>query len=839
MLKRFITLLSFFIFYITMVSAQSTMTDEQVAQYVLTENQKGTSHDEIIKKLISRGVSVEQLQRIKSKYEKQNKGSVMGAKDITGTSELESRMRKNNGEKKRDAAVMRKESFEDRDKRRILSKKQREQLKLEQEDSYYQNLDFLLIDSITSFDDFFEKETYKNKKTGKEIFGHNIFSKKNLTFEPEMNISVPEDYVLGPGDQVIIDVWGASQKTLFSEVSPEGIVNVEGYGPLSVSGMTLPEANRYLMNTLGRIYENSQVKLTIGQTKTITVNVMGEVVAPGTYTLSAFSTVFHALYMAGGPNEIGSLRNIQVFRNNKLISTVDVYDYILRGRLSGNIRLMTNDVVLVGPYLNLVEISGKVKRPMIYEMKDSESVGTLIDFAGGFMGDAYQDNIRLIRKQGDEMSVYSINEAQWKSFLLNDCDSLFVDSVLERYSNMVNVKGAVRRPGMYDIAAASTVRQLIEIAGGLQEDAMKTRAVLHRKNKDNTLKVISLDLEGILDRKQPDLILYNEDVLFIPGLADLQNARTVSIYGEILYPGKYQHADSMTIEDLILQAGGLLDASSLVKVDVSRRMRDRKALTSENTVALTYSFALKDGFVVDGTSGFVLQPYDEVFVRKSPGYVEQEHVLAEGEVAFSGIYTINKKNYRLTDLIRDAGGLNLDAYSTGARLERVLTESEKLKQLSMMKLLTGKDSLNMDEIELANTKYIGINLDKALENPGNDRWDIVLHAGDRLYIPKFDNTVTISGAVMYPNTIVFKEGAKLDYYINQAGGFKQDAYKKKVFAINMNGTVSRVRRAKDIQPGSQIVVPIRRRNRLMNFTEILSLSTASATIATAIATLVK
>lgn len=821
--------------------AQSTMTDEQVMQYVLSETQKGTSQTEIVTKLMSQGVSFEQIQRLRTKYTKETDGSVLGAQDLTGVS----RLRQNNGSgvKQEGTGFMKKGNGLAEPDVNSMSALQRQQYIQQQQSLYLNGLGFVLPDSMSMFN-MYNYDGYRQIESpehSKRIFGHDIFSQTMLTFEPEMNIPAPADYLLGAGDLVFIDVTGASQFSFNGEISPEGFVHVEGFGPVKVGGLTIAQANSQLRKTLGRFFKESEIVLTVGQTKTITVNVMGEVMHPGTYTLSAFATVFHALYMAGGANDIGTLRAIKVYRDNRLISTIDLYDFILNGKLAGNVRLASNDVIVVGPYESLVQISGKVKRPMYYEMRPTESVATLLAYSGGFTGDAYRDHIRLIRKNSGQKEVFSINEFEAETFRVADGDSLFVDSVLDRYANMVEIKGAVFRPGMYQVGnQITTVRQLVEQAGGLTEDAFLARAVMHRRKKDRSLEVLPIALGQVMNHELPDITLRNEDVLYIPSLKDIQDEKKLSIYGEVYYPGVYHFADNTTVEDLILQAGGLKDAASLVKVDVSRRLRNAKAEETSSVIAETFSFALKDGFVVEGTPGFVLQPFDEVFVRKSPGYVEQNHVTIEGEVAFEGIYTLSNKGQRLSDLLEMAGGLTQEAYPKGARLIRTLTDAERLKQQSMKKFIVSKDSAELRKFDLNQVRYVGINLDKAIEHKGSDEWDLVLQDGDKLIIPQYTNTVTINGEVLYPNTVAYMPGKGLDYYINQAGGFSVKARRKKVFAVNLNGTVTRVRRSKDIQPGCEIVVPTKEdRKRAVSLTEILSIGTTAAALGTMISTLVK
>lgn len=823
------------------VWAQTGMTDNQVMQYMIKETERGTPRQEIVTNLIERGVSIEQIRRIKKKYEKQNDGSVIGARDISG-SKGKNRLRSNNGDKKEElkGSYQRKQERKEIDKS-SLSEKQRKKLEREEKSEYMDEMDELLPDSLDQWDfpeDDFYKEKDKEKKI--KIFGHNIFNNRKLSFEPNMNIATPQDYRLGPGDEVYIDIWGASQERFESTVSPEGTINIESYGPVQVDGLTVAQANQRLRNSLGGRYAGSRIKLTVGQTKTITVDVMGEVKVPGTYTLSAFSTVFNALYMAGGINEIGTLRNIKIFRKGRQISTCDVYDYILNGNMKGNVRLSAGDVIVVGPYDCLVNITGKVKRPMYYEMKSKESIGTLIKYAGGFTGDAYQGSINLIRKSGGMLSVYSIDDFERNSFQVADGDSVSVDSTLQRYRNMVEIKGAVNRPGMFQVDGnITTIRQLIEAAGGLTEDAFTARGTIHRRKADRTLEVIAVDIAGIMNHSVADIALKNEDVFFVPSQKLMQEERILTINGEVNYPGEYEFAENTTIEDFILQAGGLKDAASMVKVDISRRMRNQDATRSSSQVAESFSLSLKDGFVIDGTPGFILQPFDEVFVRRSPGYIEQQHVKVEGEIAFAGSYVLTNKGMRLSDLVKAAGGITKEAYALGAHLERTLTPAEKVKQQTLLKFAVSGDSVDMRKLDLGDTQRVGINLEEALKNPGSNQWDIVLRDGDRLVIPQYNNTVSINGQVMYPNTVAYRDKAKLSYYIEQAGGYGQRAKSKRVFAVNMNGMVTRIRSAKDITPGCTILVPSKQRRKGMSFGEILSLGTMTATLGTVIATLVK
>ena len=664
-----------------------------------------------------------------------------------------------------------------------------------------------------------------------------------MTFEPAMNIATPQNYLVGPGDQIIVDVYGASQRTVSETVSPDGTITIPGYGPIQLAGLSVSAAKEKLRSTLGSRYASSRINMTVGQTRSILINVMGEVKVPGTYTLSAFATVFHALYMAGGINDLGTLRNIKVFRGGHQISTVDIYDYILNGRMTGNVRLQDNDVIIVGPYDALVEIEGNVKRPMFYEMRKNESVSTLLKYAGGFSGNAYKKSVRLLRKTGRLKSVYNVEEFDMSSFQVDDGDVVSVDSILDRYENMVEVKGAIFRPGLYQLGnEINSVRSLIQHAEGVTEDAFTNRGVMHRLKEDRTLEVIPVDVKGILAGTSPDIPLKNEDVLFIPTQSDLQQQRTLTIHGEVMYPGPYQYADNETLEDLILQAGGLTDAASTAKVDVSRRIVDPKATTSSKVIAKTYSFSLKDGFVIDGTPGFVLEPYDEVYVRRSPGYQAQRNITVSGEVLFEGEQTLSSKTQRLTDAIKAAGGVTPEAYVKGARLERRLNDDERARRSFLLKQLqsqiSGSDSVAMNQLDLGDTYTVGIYLDKALENPGSE-YDVVLREGDNLIVPEYNGTVKISGNVMYPNTVVYHAGKNYKYYINQAGGYGNHAKKSKTWVIYQNGTMAQVGHGAKIEPGCEIVVPTKPKSDPARTQQWISIAQSVFSMAAMVTILIK
>lgn len=833
MKKVFFYLFLFFVCGLEL-HAQSSMSDEQVMKMILKEQKAGTSQSQIVTKLIQNGVDISQIRRLKAKYERYKGNKGMGNLTDENLPQTDDRLRKNNAKEKdsKEKDFSNLKLQDTKEKIKTYDKKNNNFLEMENELGT-----FMPTDSIKLLKELLAERDKEKRK----VFGRDIFNNKELSFEPNMNISTPQKYVLGTGDAVIIDIYGASQKTINSTVSPDGDITIEGFGPVKVAGLTVEQANARLKNQLGARYSSSKIRLTVGQTKTIMINVMGEVSTPGTYTLSAFATVFHALYMAGGVNDLGTLRNIKVYRQNKLVSVVDIYDYILNGKLTGNIRLTDNDVIVVGPYDCLVTVTGKVKRPMIYEMKKNESVGTLLKYAGGFTGDAYRKAVRLLRKTGRELSVYNVGEFDFNTFHIADGDSIGVDSILNRYENKIEIKGAVFRPGFYNIGKdIHSVRTLIEHAEGLTEDAFTNRAIIHRMKEDRTLEVIAIDVKGILKGTVADIPLKKNDVLFIPTKSESQTQKTLTIHGEVHYPGVYVYADNETLEDLVLQAGGLKDKASTVKVDVSRRIVNPKALSTDSLISHTFTFALKDGFVIDGTSGFTLLPFDEVYVRKSPGYSEQQNVEVVGNVMFAGTYTLSTKNERLSDIIKKAGGVTDLAYVKGARLERRITPDERLRMNTVLKMAerqnSKKDSLDTKKLNIGDTYFVGIELDKALKEPGGDA-DIVLREHDRIIVPEFNGTVKISGEVMYPNTVSFEKNKSVRWYINQAGGWGNRAKRNHTYIIYMNGTVAKKSYKTKVRPGCEIVVPTKPEKGGNSLAQWLSIGTSVASIATMVATM--
>ena len=787
-----------------------SMSDTQILQYVMQQKKLGKSESDIATELLKKGATLEQIQNMRQKYAKQLEQHSM-AGEADKAIDAASRMRQNNAPDQADQ-----QGFQQQVKQNVP--------------------DNMLYGEQTGqpagTEYFGVGET-----SGKRVFGRDIFNNKNLTFEPVMNIATPQNYVLGPGDQLIVDVYGDTQRSEQLTVSPDGDVNVPEYGPIHVAGLSVSAAQNKVRSHLGTYYESSDIKVTVGQTRTILVNVMGEVKAPGTYTLSAFATVFHALYMAGGVSDLGTLRNIKVYRQGRQISVVDVYEFILNGRLAGNVRLQDNDVVQVGPYESIVDIAGRVKRPMAYELRKNESLATLLKYSGSFANDAYKKSLRVFRKNGRMKSVFNVEEFEMPEFKMFDGDSVEVDSIIDRFENTVEVKGAIFRPGMYQLGEkVNSVRSLIEAADGLTEEAMLSRAVIRRMKPNRTQEVLTVDLKGIIEGTAADVPLENEDILFIPTQAVHQNLRTLSIDGEVIFPGTYEYAEKMTVEDLILQAGGLTDNASTVKVDVARRMIDPEATTSTMEIAKTYSFSIKPGFEFDGDKSFTLQPYDAVSVRRSPVSVEPFRVRVEGEIAFEGYYTLEQKNQRLSDVVKAAGGVIPGAYVRGARLVRNMNEDELARRDELIKMARqsaaadAKDSLSLEQLATETTYLVGIHLDEALANPGCDE-DVELQDGDRLVIPRYNRTVKISGDVQKSNTVAFKNKKNYKYYISQAGGYGKRARKSHTYILYQNGTIAKASKG-DIEPGCEIVVPTKGPKDPNQITQWLGIGTSAASLAT-------
>lgn len=789
--------------FIALCSVQANaqaMSDKAVIQYAKNGVNQGKSQKQLYQELLLKGVTKDQMLRIKEEYERQQ------AKTNEVRAEQKADTQRVNPEKRDDS-----------------EKAQNNNMR--------------------------EAAPVGNIK----VFGRDIFNNSNLTFEPSLNIATPVDYRLGPGDQLVIEVWGASQANITQKVTPDGYITIPDVGPIQVNGLTVQAASNKIRAKLSKIYSgmgttnvdlSTDVKVSLGQIRTIQVNIMGEVAQPGTYALSSFSTVFHALYKAGGISQLGSLRNIKVVRGGRTVATVDVYDYILHGRSHSDIRLQEGDVILASPYDALVLVKGKIKRPMYYEMKRTESIRTLIDYAGGFTNDAYTSAVTVERNDEKERTICSVDDMNYGVFKVKDGDVVSVGAILDRYNNRIEIKGAVYRPGFYELGKEiSTVRDLITKADGLLEDAFTNRAVLHRENLDKTLEIISVNVKGVLDGTEPDITLQRNDVLFIPSKYDLEAKGTIEISGEVYSPGIFPYAENTKLEDLIIMAGGLTESASKVRVDIARRLNDPNSTKKQKEISKMFSFAVKDGFVVEGDPGFILEPYDQVFVRRSPGYTPKVNVSITGEVEFEGSYALNERNERLSDLIARAGGLTGFAYLKGARLERQLSEEEYLQAKELLTMvasnnqISGNDSIIIPAV--SRTYTVAIDLEKIMSNP-HSSLDPVLQDGDAVIIPQLMTTVQVTGSVRKPNSVVYNPDMKLKDYISEAGGYAERARKSGTFILYPNGHIKELGRnasAKEIVGGAKIIVPQKSKSQ-WNLGTTLSSITTSVSMLAVIASLI-
>ena len=808
------------------------MTDDQIIEYVTKGMSAGKSQAQIARELLANGVRINQLQQLKNRLQ--------GDMSITGTSGIEQMTSVNETRLRTgDAASGLGDAASGFGGSASMSP-----LSLMGTNSVFGYSDPLFGGSSLFGESYLPLIDSSMLEYYKPIYGHQIFNSPALSFEPNENLPTPANYKLGPGDEIIIDVWGASEVSVRQVISPDGDVVISQIGPIYLSGLTVQEAEKKLRKAISVKYDiddenaSSDIRVSLGQMRSIRVNIMGEVSTPGSYRMSSFASLFHALYNAGGITSIGSLRDIKVLRNGREIASADIYEFLFNGKLSTDIRLQEDDVIVVPPYSVLVSVEGEMKRPMYYELKKGETLSDLIKYAGGFTGNAYTGELQIVRGTGRVHTMLSVPEEAYASTAMEDGDVVTAGAILDRFDNRVEVKGAVYREGMYELSdRVSTVRRLVTVAEGVKDDAFLSRALLTRRKDDFTFEMISLDLEGILQGRIADVALMPDDVLFIPSKYEITERGDFTIRGMVAHPGKYPYVENMTVEDLILQAGGLQDGASAVKIEIARRKKDPKSTEQTSSLGDIFIFDMRDGYVVDNGEKFYLEPYDVVQVRRSPAYQPQRNVTVEGEVVFSGDYSLIHKNERLSDIIKRAGGVTNDAYVHGARLIRKLNDDEIAMRDAMVKMASrsaGRDSVSTASLNLADTYTVGIELDKALENPGSD-FDMVLREGDRLVIPEKVSTVRIDGAVMYPNTVLYQSGKKLKYYISQAGGYANRAKRGKAYIIYMNGTVARVNRSKGasmMEPGCEIIIPRKPNGSGMSLAEILSISTTAASLGT-------
>lgn len=780
----------------------AAMTDDQVIAYIKSAAAAGKSDKQIGEELMAKGVTPEQAERIKARVEAKSTSE----RDVT-----DQKLGASRAERRHNAA----------------------------NDLSDQTLDEVGREVDKGSD---------NTVSARQIYGHEVFNARALTFEPSENLATPQNYRLGPGDEVVIDLWGTSEDHLRQTISPEGSIMISQVGPVYLNGLTIGDANKHIKSIFSRKYAGmddaeTEIQVTLGQIRTIQVDILGEVSTPGTFRMSPFSSVFHALYRAGGIRDIGTLRNIQVLRNGRKVAGIDIYEYLFDGKTSGNIRLQEGDVIIVPPYDQLVSIDGNVKRPMYYEIKPGETIQDLLTYAGGFTGDAYTGMVRLARQTGTENELYNIDRGEFTSYRLKDGDIITIGTILDRYANRVELKGAVYRPGMFAIGdGVNTVGQLVRKADGLTEDAYADRVLLYREGPELRLEILPLDLKGILNGTVADVELKRNDVLVISSIHELESRGALTIAGQVARPGSYPFADNTSLEDLILQAGGLLEGASTAKVEIARRVVDPTATTQTQRLADIYTVSIENGLAVGEGKGFMLKPFDRVVVRTSPGYGEQRTVSVGGEVLFSGSYTLEKRNERISDIIRRSGGILDGAFIRGAHMTRLLTDDEYTARREALRLAMANsnanvgDSIALSKIDVSRSYNVGINLEKALAYPGS-HYDLVLQPGDEIFVPEQQSIVKISGDVMFPNAVVYEPGQKLGYYVDMAGGYGQTAKKNKAYIVYLNGTVAKAKRGTPIEPGCTIIIPSKPNRPGTNWEKVLAFATSFSSVAALAATI--
>lgn len=769
------------------------LTDSQVINYIKTQAAAGKSQDQIGKELLAQGVSADQIKRIKAQYEKEQ---AAGTKGATSGVASEPRTR----------------------------------------DVVDEENPTLSVGTASPYGS--QAQTPAAPKS--RIYGHDFFNSKELSFEPNTNMATPQNYRLGPGDEVIIDIWGASEDNIRQEISPDGRIMISQLGPVYLNGLTVAEANKQIKNVFAKKYSgvgsDTDINLTLGNVRSIQIDVLGEVSTPGTFRLSPFSNVFHALYNAGGINEIGSMRDIQVFRNGKRIANLDVYDYLFKGKDTGNIRLQEGDVIIVPTYSELVEVEGNVKRPMLYELKQNESLTKLLEYAGGFSGDAYSDVVRVTRQNGLEKELSTVTKTDYPTYLLQDGDLVTVGMVTNLFTNQVEISGSVYRPGKYAISDnMQTLRQLIETAEGLTDDAFLDRAIIYREKPDRSMEVISINLGDLMAGSTADIRLNKNDIVTIINANSIKELGNFTIQGLVQAPGQYPYAEGTTLKDLILLAGGLREGASTARVDISRRIVDQEATDATNQLAETFTVNIENGLGVGAASEFILKPYDLVQVRQSPTYSAQQVMTVDGQVLYPGNYVVDQRNERISEIIKRTGGLLESAYIKGAYLKRKVSDEEKAKieetnRLARAKSQSDSDSISIEELNINGYNTVGIDLEKAINNPGST-YDFVVRDGDILVVPELQSTVNISGDVLFPNTVVYVPGKKLKYYIEQAGGYGERARKNKAYIVYMNGSVAQAKSSSVIEPGCQIIVPSKPESATFDWTKVLSIATTLGSLA--------
>lgn len=670
-----------------------------------------------------------------------------------------------------------------------------------------------------------------------EVFGSNIFNSKNLTFEPSLNIPTPKNYVLGPGDELIIDIWGASENTYQLPVSPEGAVQIPNLGPVHINGMTIEEAREKLTNQLSQIYsglkgddKNTFIQISLGDIRSIKVSIVGEVKIPGTYTLSSLSTVFNALYAAGGPNKNGSYRSIKILRDGGVHKTVDLYDFLVSGDLSDNITLKDQDIIKIDSYVNRVQVKGEAKQIGLFETVEGETFEDLLEYTGGFNQHAYTKRVTIERNTPTEKSIIDVRYPEQANTELKSGDVISIGKILERFENKVTVEGPVFRPGDYQLEENPTLHDLISNAEGLMGDAFMERAIIYRKQDDYTLESIPVNLENVMESPEHyDIELKKDDLIRISSIFDLQEFENVTIRGSVLNPGSYRYAENLSLKDLILEANGLKDEAAAYNIEIARRIPDYETGQLSPELAEVIEFNLEEGLThSDELDDVILEPYDMVFVRKSPSYEEQQTVTITGEVLYPGEYAITSRDFRLSDLLEKSGGPTNFAYLEGASLNREFDDQVEQEELNLEDSVTTQNVTSLSQV--------GIRLDEALDRPDGS-YDLLLQPGDELHIPKRLQTVQIRGEVLYPINSRYESGKGFKEYINSAGGFTDRAKTRRAYIVYANGEVDRtkqfmfIRNYPEVRPGSVIIIPPKEEKEGMSTGELISVMSTIVSMA--------
>lgn len=696
-----------------------------------------------------------------------------------------------------------------------------------------------------------------------KIFGADLFKNGEITFEPNLRMATPKGYIIGPDDELLIDITGDNEQDYKLKVSPDGTIRLQYVGLISVAGLSIEQATAKIRTAMSATYPalrsgRTNVAVNLGNIRSIKVVLTGAIVKPGTYTLPSLATVFNALYASGGPNENGSFRNIQVIRNNKIITTIDVYDFLLNGIQKGNIRLQDQDVIHVPVYQTRVEIIGEIKRFALFEVVKGESLKNVLDFAGGFSNQAYTGKIKVLQNTDKERRITDVEAMDYANYQPNNGDKFIVESILDRFENRVQIIGAVFRPGQYELDKGLTLKGLIKKADGLTEDAFLYRGYISRLNTDNTPALLSFDVAKIMSGETTDIPLKREDKVTISSLFDMRDEYKVSIQGEVRSPGDFDYAKAMHLEDLVQMAGGFKEGATPTRIEISRRIKNSDANSASARTAEIFVVNVdKDLRLLN--QQFILEPFDIVSVRNAEGYTVQKQVKLEGEVLYPGTYTINRKDERISDVVKRAGGLTNSAYAEGASLKRpgaektnpasknaINNKEEEDKKLLNLKRVqqTGvKDTLSAElEQKLLQSDLVGIDLQDILKKP-YAAYDLILEDGDIIRVPKMLQTVKVTGEVLNPNGIVFRPGKGLKQYINGAGGFTANALKRNVYVKYANGSAEAVKKFlffrsyPKIKPGSEILVPKRAAKEPLSTQGWIAVSTAVASLAAIVITL--